>query len=275
MSNTEKLHIEKDLKEKAVGMKRYQTALMSLAFLALSCIAASAETTFGLGAIFVPQFESSSDFTTRIAPNFSFKNDEISLRSSGPGLEADLLSSRALDAGPILRYNFGRTGSNIDNAQVSALPDIEGGIELGGYVQLNFPVGGLNTFLSPRISFVQGVQGGATGTQVEASVGLLRLQGDWTLGSRASATYANADYMTTNFGVGAGSASGLAPFNAGSGIKDVGLSLFANYKINEQLSITGVTGYKVLMNDAADSPIVSVAGSSEYIFASAGINFGF
>ena len=265
----------KDLQEKAAGMNKRQTALTSLALLAFSCIAASAETTVGLGAILVPQFEGSSDFTTRVAPSFSFKSDEISVRSAGPGLEADLLSSRAFDAGPILRYNFGRTGANIDNAQVSALPDIDGGIELGGYAQLNFPVGGFKTFLSPRVSVVQGVQGGATGTQVEAGIGLLRLQGDWTLGARASTIYANADYMTTNFGVGAGSASGLAPFNAGAGIKDVGLSLFANYKINEQFSITGVAGYKVLMNDAADSPIVSVAGSNEQMFVSVGISFGF
>lgn len=261
--------------EKAGRMQRSKTALAALAVLALSGGGAFAQTTVGLGAILVPQFEGSSEYTARVAPSFSFKNDKISVRSVGPGLEADLLSSLAVDAGPILRYNFGRSGASIDNAQVSALPDIDGGLELGGYAQVNVPLGGFKTFLSPRISIVQGVQGGATGTQMEAGVGLLRLQGDWTLGARATTTYANADYMDTNFGVGAGSASGLAAFSAGAGIKDAGLSLFANYKINEQFSITGVAGYKVLMGDAASSPIVSVAGSEEQMFVSVGVSFGF
>lgn len=243
--------------------------------LALSTFAAQAQTTVGFGGIVAPQFEGSADYTTRVAPSFSYKSESFSVRTAGPGLEADLLSSRAIDAGPILRYNFGREGSKIKNAQVSALPDIKGGIELGAYAQVNIPVGGFKTFLSPRLSVVEGIQGGATGTQMQASLGLLRLQGDWTFGARATTTYGNARYMNTNFGVGANSASGLAAFKADAGIKDAGLSLFASYKINERFSVTGVAGYKVLMGDAAKSPIVKVAGRKEQMFVSLGVSYGF
>jgi len=234
-----------------------------------------AQTTVGAGIVAVPQFEGSSDYSWMAVPSVSFSNDQISLRTVGPGVELDLLSSRAVDAGPILRYNFGRNGASIDNVQVSALPDIAAGVEFGSYAQVNFPVGGFKTFLSPRISAVQGVQGGASGTQFEASLGLLRLQGDWTLGAQAATTYADSQYMNTNFGVGAGSPSGLAAFNAGAGIKDAGLSLFANYKINDRVSLTGVAGYSVLMGDAASSPIVSVAGRKEQMFLSLGVGFSF
>ncbi len=256
-------------------MHRLTTSATALLVLSLSSLTAQAQVSVGVGAIAAPQFEGSKDFTVRAAPSFSFKSESFSVRTVGPGIEADLLSSRAIDAGPILRYNFGRKGSDIDNAQVSALPDIDGGVELGGYAQVNIPVGGFKTFLSPRISIVQGVQGGATGMQIQAGLGLVRLQGDWTFGARTTTTYANADYMNTNFGVGAGSASGLGSFTADAGIKDAGLSLFANYKINEQFSVTGIVGYKVLMGDAADSPIVSVAGSNEQMFVTLGVSYGF
>ena len=60
-----------------------------------------------------------------------------------------------------------------------------------------------------------------------------------------------------------------------NGIKDAGLALFANYKINERVSLTGVAGYKVLMGDAASSPIVSVAGRKEQMFLSLSVGFNF
>lgn len=236
---------------------------------------AFAQVSLGGGAALVPQFEGSSDYQVVFAPDLSFDGEKISLSTNGAGVEMDLLSSRAIDAGPILRYAFGRNGADIDNAQVSALPDIADGLEAGAYVQVNVPVGGLQTFLAPRLSVVQGVQGGARGTVSEASLGLVRLQGDWTFGAQASASYANADYMNSQFGVAAGSASGLAAFKAGAGVKDVGLSLFASYKLNDRLSVTGVAGYSTLMNDAASSPIVSVAGSKEQMFLALGLSYSF
>lgn len=256
-------------------MHKTSTTFAALVALLASSAGAKAELTMGLGAAMVPQFEGSKDYGVRVAPNFSFKGETVSVRSNGPGIEVDLLSSRAVDAGPILRYKFGREGAQIDNAQVSALPDIEGGFELGAFGQVNVPIGGFSTFLSPRISVVQGVQGGAVGTLAEASLGVLRLQGDWTFGARAATSYASADYMNTQFGVAAASPSGLAAFNADAGIKDVGLSLFASYKVNDRVSITGVAGYKVLMGDAANSPIVSVAGSKEQMFVTLGVSYSF
>lgn len=256
-------------------MKNTKTALAVCTLCLLSAGAAQAQVSVGVGALVLPQFEGSADYGVRVAPSLSFKTENISVRTNGPGLEMDLLSSRAIDAGPILRYNLGRDASKIDNAQVSALPDVAGGVELGGYAQVNIPVGGFKTFLSPRVSVVEGVQGGARGTQIEAGLGLLRLQGDWTLGARISTTYASAIHMNDRFGVGAGSASGLAAFTAGAGIKDAGVALFANYKINERFAVTGVAGYKVLMGDAASSPIVSVAGSKNQAFVTVGLTYTF
>jgi MipA family protein len=261
--------------KKSCIMQNLKLLVLTFAALFSTSIAAHAQLSLGLGVAVVPQFEGSKDYDVRAAPVLSFKNDKISVRTNGPGLEMDLLSSRAVDAGPIVRYKFGRDGSKIDNAQVSALPNIKGGVELGGYAQVNIPLGGFSTFIAPRVSVVQGVQGGAVGTVVEAGLGLLRLQGDWTLGARAAATYASADYMNTRFGVGTASPSGLASFNAGEGIKDVGLSLFANYKINDSLSITGVAGYKTLQGDAANSPIVRVSGTREQGFISLGVTYSF
>ena len=256
-------------------MLKFKTLAAAVVAVFSTSFAAQAQLSIGLGTIATPQFEGSKDYTFMVAPILGFKNDRVSVRMNGAGFEADLLSSRAIDAGPILRYNFGRRLAGIDNAQVKALPAISSGIELGGYAQVNIPVGGFSTFISPRIAIVQGVQGGALGTQVEGGVGILRLQGAWTFGARASTTYATADFMNSRFGVPAGSPSGLASFTAGAGIKDVGISLFTSYKINDSLSVTGVAGYKVLMGDAANSPIVRVAGTENQGFLSLGLTYNF
>jgi len=234
-----------------------------------------ADTSVGLGLALVPQFEGSSDYKALALPNFAFKSDKFSVRTNKLGLEADIFASRAFDAGPIVRYNLGRKGSGIDNVQVSALPDIGGGLELGGFAQLNFPIGGTKTFLAPRVAVIQGVNGGATGMIAEGSLDITRLQGDWVFGGSLSTTYANSEYMNSFFSVGAASPSGLAAFSAGAGFKDVGVSVFANYKINDRLSLTGIAGYKVLLGDAAASPIVSVAGEKNQMFLALGVSYAF
>lgn len=256
-------------------MRRSTPPAIACAMLVMSSMSAAAQVSLGAGVAMVPQFEGSKEFDVRVAPSFSFQNDRFSARSSGPGIAVDVLPSRAVDAGPVLRYNFGRNSGDIDNAQVRALPSVAGGIELGGYAQLNIPVGGFQTFVAPRVAVLQGVEGGARGTVAEASLGITRLQGKWVLGARAETTYASADYMNDRFGVSAGSPSGLAAFTADAGIKDAGISLFANYKLSESVSLTGVAGYKVLMGDAASSPIVNVAGSKIQTFITLGVSYTF
>ncbi len=228
----------------------------------------------GLGAAAIPQFEGSSDYRVIAAPNFAFSLGPVGIRSNGPGAEADLFASRAIDAGPIMRWNGGRDPADIDSAAVSALPKVDGALMLGGFARLNYPVGD-DLILSPRVNILQGLDGGHEGLIAEASIGLTRRLDDWTVGGSAGLTYADEAYMDAFFSVAPASPSGLAAFTAGGGIKDVGVTLFASYRISDDWSATAVAGYRRLVGDAADSPIVATAGDPNQGFLSLGFSYTF
>jgi len=255
----------------APGIASAQTATTGLGAAAVPQIE---RLSLGLGMAVVPQFEGSSDYRVIPAPVFSFDLGTISVRSVGPGIEADLLGTRAFDAGPILRWTGGRDPDDIDNAAVSALPEIDGTFMLGGFVQANFPAGE-GVFVSPRLDVLQGLGGGHEGLIAEASVGITKRMDSWTFGGSAGFTYADDTYMDTFFSVAPGSPSGLAAFSAGAGIKDFGVTAFARYTLNENWSVTAVAGYKRLLGDAADSPIVEVAGDANQGFVSLGVSYLF
>jgi MipA family protein len=82
-------------------------------------------------------------------------------------------------------------------------------------------------------------------------------------------------YAGSFFGVtpAASAASGLAAFDTGSGLKDVGLTLIGNYEVTETWSVTGIAGYTRLLGDAAASPIVSERGSPNQLFGGLGISY--
>lgn len=91
-----------------------------------------------------------------------------------------------------------------------------------------------------------------------------------------SATWASEDYADAFFSVtpqGA-AASGLAPFEAGSGIKDVGLNVAATYALTDRWGLVATGSTSFLVGDAADSPIVD-AGSSVQFFGGVALSYSF
>ena len=125
---------------------------VSAAFL-LGQPAVAAPITIGLGLGAFPQYEGAADYDVLVLPSFRGSLAGFNFRSSGPGIEVDMFRSRAFDAGPVLRYDFGRDPSSIDNVAVSALPKVNASLNVGGYLQANIPLSSsFTTFLSPRIS---------------------------------------------------------------------------------------------------------------------------
>lgn len=236
-------------------------------------LAVAEPTRIGVGAVLTPQYEGSDAFTVRPAPSFAFSFGSVRVTSNGPGVAADLISTRGIDAGPILRYNFGRDPSNIDNAAVKALPKIDGSIEAGGFAQIGYPIVP-GTFLTGRVEVIQGLGGGHGGLTAQGSVGVVRPGETVTFGVAAAATYADKDYMSSFFGVGAGSASGLAAYSPGGGMKDVGLRAFASYNLTDNWSLTGFAGITQLVGPAADSPIVSTGSKTQSVIG-LGVSYTF
>ena len=78
-----------------------------------------------------------------------------------------------------------------------------------------------------------------------------------------AATWANAAYQQSYFGVDAAQAarSGLARTSMGSGVRDVRASVSATYSFHPKAAVTAALSYSRLQGDAARSPIVREAGS--------------
>ena len=234
--------------------------------------------TIGAGAAIVPDFEGSEDYEVIPIVPFNYEQNGFSLRARGLGVEADLVPSRAIDAGPLIRYDGGR--DDVENDAVDALPEVDGALELGGFFQANLPVAVLGSgdpsVLFSRVSFAQDVTDGHEGYEIEGSIGVFRPFSDRVTGIlNLSTTYASEDYMDSFFSVtAAGSAaSGLSVFDADAGFKDVGLMGIVNYKLNERWTANLIGGYTRLIGDAEDSSIVSEAGSEDQFFAGFAFNY--
>ncbi|MGL4491087.1 MAG: MipA/OmpV family protein, partial [Rhizobiaceae bacterium] len=180
----------------------------------------------------------------------------------------------------IIRYDMGR--SDVDDSAVALLPEVDGSVELGAFVGAGIPLSMLGadsrSILTARVEALKGLSGGHEGVTVGASVGVVtQLTDSFTLVSSLSTTYMSEGYASSYFDVSAAgsAASGLSAFDAGSGFRDVGVTVIANYKLNENWSLNGIGSYTRLVGDAADSPIVEDRGSANQFLGGLGFSYSF
>lgn len=216
----------------------------------------------GVGAQYKPDYEGSDDYTIDPVPMLSITyRDIVFLRGATLGANALTIKGPGpndrLRIGPLVRYRGGRDQD--DNDALRGLGNVDTSVEVGGFVRYSVARWSLG------LTAAQDVAGGHEGMLVEASGGYaMPLAKDLHANFGVSTTWASDDYMRSFFGISAAQAarSGRAQYDAGAGIKDVGLSLGIEYDLTEHWGIGGSLGYKRLLGDAADSPIVAQDGSS-------------
>lgn len=234
---------------------------------------------FGLGVAFKPDYEGSDEYEVLPLPSFEWRTEKFGLKTSGLGLEADFLPSPLFAAGPLVRYRGGRD-SDVEDAAVSAVGDVDDAIEVGGYVAATAPVRlfGMDdpAAVTARLAFGQDIADGHGGFVIDAAIGLFRPLTDKLSGALSLATsLASDDYMERFFGVSAGGAarSGLAPFAADGGFKDVGVTAVLSYDVTDHWSVGVIANYTRLVGDAGDSPVTDDAGSPDQFFG--GLTIGY
>jgi outer membrane protein len=99
----------------------------------------------------------------------------------------------------------------------------------------------------------------------------LPINEEWSALFIVYTSWASDDYMDTYFGVnGADSRrSGLKTYDADSGFKDLGFVVPVTYSPWEHWSFMGAVGYKRLVGDAEDSPVVDDEGDPNQFVAGA------
>lgn len=215
----------------------------------------------GLGPVLSPDYEGSDDYNIRPLPLVSFRYKDLievdnnHLRVNVFGLNPTF-HEKHFRAGPQLKIDFGRDEN--DNPALAGLGNIGTSVELGVFG--SYTAGPTRT----RIRFLHDVAGGHSGTKVLGDVRLVLLKTDTTAVSGSlSTTWADNRYMDEFFSINAAQslASGMTTFNAGSGIKDAGIGITANYRLSRRWAVLVHADYKRLLGDAADSPIVAQRGS--------------
>jgi outer membrane protein len=225
----------------------------------------------GLGAGIAPEYEGSEDSKGYPLPylNLRFQND-MSLEWIANLMRFNVIPSRTFKLGPIGQYIQER--DNVDNNTVDKLEKVDASFMLGGFAGID-----LDRF-AVSIEAMTDVAGGNDGSIVRLRAGYrIPFNRTWILSINGYTTWADDDYMAAYFGIDRRNSlrSGLKEYNADSGIKDVGITVPLRYNASEHWSIMGVAGYKRLLGDAEDSPIVKDEGNENQFYGGAFVIYRF
>lgn len=246
--------------------------------------------TVGVAGAYLPDYEGSDDY--RLVPGpaaiGSFKS--MSFQVLGNRASIDLIPnlpgpSWDLQLGPVGVINFNRTNrDSIDDDRVAALAERDTAIELGGYVG----IGKTGVITSPydklsvSVSYRHDVSGVHDSGVLTPSINYFTpLSLKAAVGLFASAERAERGFAQAYFDVDPTEvvASGLPAFRTRGGWKNYTVGMFGTYALTGNLLrgfklVAGGT-YKRMLNDFADTPVVSVAGSRTQWLGAVGIAYTF
>jgi len=221
----------------------------------------------GLGPSISPHYEGDDQYKISPIPAISLRyqdlvevnNNEVRIIAFNRLLNADTgnVGSGFLRIGPTVSVDFGRDED--ESPDLTGLGSVGTSFEMGAFVA--YTQGRMRLRARARHDVISGHGGGTV--RLDAAYTVFQAA-PVALGVNVTSTWATGDYMRSYFGVtpGQSAASGLPVYTPGSGFKDVGAELSANYIFASQWAVVTNVGYKRLMGGAADSPLVRQRGSA-------------
>ena len=234
----------------------------------------SGYTTIGIAAL--PDYEGADDHQILPLVDGKLLWGERYIAVEGPSIRANVLNSTNFEFGPVAVFTFGRDDDIKDRA-VARLGEIKDAYEVGLFGAVKFDLGA-NDALRLGVQGVHDVSDVHDGFVITASATYTASVGDrLTLIADIGASYADDNYAETYFSVTPSGSllSSLAAFNAEGGLKDVGAQLTATYRIGDNWGIAANAGYRRLLGDFADSPVVSGGGNANQLSGGVGVFFTF
>ena len=228
----------------------------------------------GVGAY--PDYVGSDDYSIGAIPlaryQFWGKRDVTLI---GNTLNVNLLDSAGWRLGPSSMLRFGR--SDVDDKVVDRVHEVDPSLDLGAFVGYIWRLGDDPRMLVGTSAWVLAdVTGSHDGYTAGANVfGAYPVLQWLTLAGGAATTYGSESYMRAYFGVtpADSQASGLATFQPDAGFRDVRGWLVALVHLSTRWTVGAGLGYSYLVDDAAESPIVSERGSRNQFLYGAGAMF--
>lgn len=244
--------------------------------------------TIGVGGVYGPSYSGSDDYVFYpggIAIG-SFKG--IDFQTEGLGIKFDVIPRGSDDRvdlilGPAARLRLDRN-DRIKDTVVKQLGKLDKAWEVGG--QAGFQVNRvLHDYDSLTVSATAlwDVSDAHKGLVIEPSISYFTpLSRSLAFTLSASATHADDDFASYYYSVSpaGNAASGLPVFDAEGGWKSYGANALIAFDLNGNLADGGfgvfaAGGYSRLLNDFADSPLVSIRGDRDQWVAAAGIGYTF
>ena len=234
--------------------------------------------TLVLGGALIPEYEGSADFQAIPIVNGQIQYGHRYVAIDGLTARINVLDSEHWELGPLADLTFGRD-DGVGNGRVAALDAIDDAIGVGAFVARTWQdlrIDGDEVRIALAAS--QDVSGVSDGWRATLRGGYDTPLGErWRVGVDLHLTAVSDDYADTYFSVTpAGAArSGLARYEASGGLNDVGIGISASYAFSERWSLQGFAGYRRLLGDAADSPIVDQAGDPNQFALGLGVGYSF
>ncbi len=182
----------------------------------------------------------------------------------------NVLNHENWDFGPKVVYRFGR-GGGVEDDVVNKMIAVDDSVEVGAFLGYRKMFGNdIRHQMNIHFDVTQDVADGHGGLVAQFSgIYWLPVATKLDIGLRGSVLYASEDYMSSFFDVTASDAalSGLPQFDADADFRDVGIALMGMWHLNQAWHIADGFDYKLLLGDAADSPVVDQRGDENQISA--------
>lgn len=227
--------------------------------------------TVGAGAQAYPKFPGADDLGIYPMPIVGFRRAgrPVPLEAPDEGFGFGLLGSDSpVNIGPAINFQRRRREEDVG----APVGNVGWTVEAGGFVEAfvgeNFRLRG---------EARQGI-GGHRGLVADLGADLFaRGRGDTLFSIGPRVRWADNDYMDAYYGVtpAVAAGTGLAAFDPGSGIHAVGATAGLRFDLGGGLALQGYARYDRLMNDAADSPIVTGFGSRHQFGGGLGLSYSF
>jgi len=243
--------------------------------------------TIGLGGSYTPSYEGSDDDVFSPAGLIRGRVSGFNFYSRATALYLDVIREEpgapfTVEFGPMVNVRLDRTRSIRDD-RVKALGELDAAIEPGAFfgITKNAVLHGYD-FLSARLDVTHDVTDTHDSMIISPNLEYgTPLSQTIFVGASLSAEHVGGGFANTYFSVTpAGSlASGLAPYDADGGWKNVRGTLLGTFSLSGDLrkgaAIFVVGSYSKLLGDFKRSPIVRDAGSANQYFAALGLSYTF
>ena len=240
-------------------MKKTLFILMLALFFISPEILRADEFSVGGMAISRPNYEGADGKEVDILPLLDISIGKSFFLNNERGLGAYFLKNRAFELGGSLGYYDSRDEE--DDEKLTGLDSVDDGID--GRIFAKIRLNEYSFFVQIR----NDLSNKHDGTLYVFGTDYFNKPSSYTNWRvKSSLTFADDNYMRTYFGISDAQShlSGLNRFKAGSGFKDFTLDWIYNHYLSRHWGLKGVIGYKYLVGDAADSPLVTSKGQMSF-----------